>query len=79
MREYIFNKYFGLCAQCGAPGEEVHHIEWLNSSNIYDYDIALGEDNLVLLCRTCHINKHRPKEITSKELGFDENGDLIQL
>jgi len=24
-REYIFNKYHGLCVNCGNPGEEVHH------------------------------------------------------
>ena len=33
-REYIFNKYHGLCNKCGAPGEEVHHIIWLSPKNI---------------------------------------------
>ena len=58
-RQYIFNKYHGLCAECEAPGEEVHHIIPLNPYNINDPDITSNENNLVLLCRKCHFNKHR--------------------
>lgn len=78
-RKYIFNKYHGLCVECGKPGEEVHHIEWLTPSNINNLDIALGEDNLILLCRNCHISKHRKKEVTQQGLAFDESGELIKV
>lgn len=77
-REYIFNKYHGLCNECNKIGEEVHHIEWLKPSNIEDASITLGEDNLVLLCRKCHIAKHRKIEITNNGLIFNEDGELVQ-
>lgn len=77
-REYIYNKYHGLCVECGKPGEEVHHITWLSPDNINDVSITLGEDNLILLCRNCHMNKHRKIEVTKSGLTFNENGELIQ-
>ena len=78
-REYIYNKYHGLCVECGAPGEEVHHIEWLTPNNINNADITLGENNLVLLCRNCHIAKHRKKEVTKTGLVFNELGELVKV
>jgi 5-methylcytosine-specific restriction endonuclease McrA len=77
-REYIFNKYHGLC-QCGATGEEVHHKEFLTPDNISDPNITLGEDNLILLCKVCHHNKHHKKETTRDGLVFNEDGELVQL
>lgn len=88
-REYIFNKYHGLCDECGAPGEEVHHIEWLKPSNINNPRITLGEANLVLLCKDCHFNIHRKsnplsknfnkrKPITNNGTYFDEEGNLCE-
>lgn len=78
-REYIYNKYHGLCVECGKPGEEVHHITWLSPDNIDDASITLGEENLILLCRDCHMKKHRKKETTKSGLIFNENGELIQV
>lgn len=78
-RKYIFNKYHGLCVECGKPGEEVHHIIWLTPKNINNLDIALGETNLILLCRDCHMKKHRKKEVTKDGLVFNENGELIKV
>lgn len=78
-REYIFNKYHGLCIECNKPGEEVHHIVWLSPDNINNPDITLGEDNLVLLCRDCHMAKHRKKEVTKGGLVFNENGELVKV
>ena len=89
MREYIFKKYFGLCDECGKPGEEVHHIEWLKPTNIEDTSITLGEDNLVLLCKDCHFNIHKKtnplsknfkkkKKITNNGTYFDEQGNLCE-
>lgn len=78
-REYIYNKYHGLCAECGEPGEEVHHIIWLSPDNISNTEITLGEDNLVLLCRDCHIAKHRKKTVTKDGLAFNEYGELVKV
>lgn len=86
-RDTIFKKYFGLCAECGRPGEEVHHIEFLNALNCNDPNIVYGEDNLILLCRDCHFEKHRLtnpleknfkkiKRLTENGMYFDENGDM---
>lgn len=77
IRELVFNEANGICEKCGEIGEEVHHIIWLTPININDYDIALGRDNLQLLCKNCHINIHRQKTSTKDGLMFDENGQLI--
>ena len=88
-REYIFNKYDGLCQECGRPGEEDHHIIHLTPENINNPNIALGENNLILLCRDCHFEVHRktnPLECNFKKIKpmtidgtyFDDNGELQQ-
>lgn len=78
-REYIYKKYHGVCAQCGAIGEEVHHIIFLTPLNINDPEITLGEDNLILLCRTCHSNKHKDVLVTRENLMFNEFGELVEM
>lgn len=89
IREFIFKKYHGLCAECGRPGEEVHHIEWLKPTNINNPEITLGEDNLILLCKDCHFNIHRKtnpltknfkkkQKLTSDGTYFDEEGNLCE-
>ncbi|MDB2049600.1 HNH endonuclease signature motif containing protein [Clostridium perfringens] len=79
MRWLVFDLFDGICKECGEPGEEVHHIIWLTPSNINDVSITLGLDNLVLLCRDCHMNIHRPRAKATKEgLMFDAEGNLIQ-
>ena len=57
----------GLCEKCYekgkvVPGEIVHHKVHLTPANVYDPDIALSWDNLILLCRDCHGNEHRKHE-----------------
>lgn len=76
IREIIFKKYYGLCVICGKPGKEVHHKVFLTPENISDYDIALGEDNLILLCKECHYKKHAKRESTREGLTFNEYGEL---
>lgn len=56
----------------------VHHKVYLNSTNIYDTNITLNEDNLEGLCIDCHNKEHNQSEVTRSDLMFDENGDLIQ-
>lgn len=78
-REYVYNKYYGLCMDCSKPGQEVHHIIYLTPSNITDMDITLGEDNLILLCRDCHQRRHNGNKSNVREgLVFNEYGELIE-
>lgn len=46
--------------------------------NIGNPSIALGEDNLELLCRDCHAIEHTSDLPTDRALMFDENGDLVE-
>ena len=77
-REYIFNKYYGLCVDCGKPGKEVHHKTFLKPDNMNDANITLGENNLVLLCKECHHKRHNVNTTTREELMFDEFGNLVK-
>ena len=54
----------GLCERCLAggvitPGKIVHHKVALTPANIGDPAIALGFENLMLLCKNCHEEVHR--------------------
>ncbi len=60
--EYARRKHY-LCEDClrrgiYKPGVIVHHIEELTPFNITNPEIALGFDNLELLCRECHLREH---------------------
>src|SRR5574344_1862720 len=82
-REYIFKRDSGLCQDCLSkgkitPGKEVHHIIFLNADNIDNPNIALGEDNLILLCKECHHRRHSKKDNTRDGLMFNEFGELIE-
>lgn len=66
----------GLCEICWAEGivkagEIVHHKTELTPQNIDNIDIALGYDNLQLVCRECHAHIHdrRQRRYTIDELG----------
>ena len=78
MRAYIFTRDMGLCVRCGRPGEIVHHKIHLSPENINDLSIALGEDNLELLCRECHAVEHGEVPPTAEGLVFDSDGNLIE-
>lgn len=78
VRAYIFARDHGLCVKCGRPGEIVHHKEHLTPTNIVNPEIALGEDNLELLCRDCHGIEHAAALPTDAGLVFDEDGNLVE-
>lgn len=69
-----------LCQHCGNSAEEVHHIKHITPENINNAAITLNLDNLVCLCRDCHHKAHKRnmKQITSQDLSFDANGNLIR-
>lgn len=77
-RDYVLSKYHYLCQKCKErPAEIVHHIIWLNPTNINDPVITLGEGNLMPVCRECHAIIHEGVSPTAEGLFFDENGDLM--
>lgn len=56
----------------------VHHIVWLDDSNIYDENISINEDNLVGICKECHEKEHHKDMVTRNDVMFDDNGNLIK-
>ena len=64
----------GLCERCRknsriVPAEEVHHKIHLTPENINKPEIALNWQNLVALCKDCHMKEHR------KEKRWDVDAD----
>lgn len=78
VRKYIFRRDAGLCVRCGRPGEIVHHRKPLTPANLSDPSIALGEDNLELLCRDCHALAHIRSLPAAEGLTFDQDGNLVE-
>lgn len=77
LRNYIFKRDKGLCQKCGEPGKIVHHKVYLTPNNIHDPNIALNEDNLVLLCKDCHEKVHNPsRRVTREGFKFNAEGKL---
>lgn len=68
-----------LCEDClkdgrYTPGRIVHHRETLTPENINDPDIALGWDNLKLVCEDCHGREHRREQ--TMRYRFDDSGEV---
>lgn len=78
-REYILKRDRYLCVQCGEPASEVHHVIHLNSENIDDLNISIGEGNLISLCKDCHIKIHMKGEEVDEEYMFDGNGYIVEV
>lgn len=78
-REAYKRSVGGLCEICWAnglvrAGEIVHHKIELTPDNINDINIALGFDNLQLVCRECHAKAHDRRQRRYK---VDELGRVI--
>ena len=67
-----------LCEACGEPGMYVHHRTHLTPKNIHTPKIALGFDNLQLLCAKCHKAVHNDGYAVDADLTFDADGNLVQ-
>lgn len=78
VRLQVIQIHRGRCQECGKAGTEVHHKTPLTEANVCDPHIALGLDNLELLCTSCHDAKRSDNSQVRFDLKFDENGDLIQ-
>ena len=69
-----------LCENCMAkgiirPGEIVHHKIPITADNIEHPEITLEFTNLMLLCRDCHAEMHKP--YGGRRYHFDSLGNLI--
>ena len=77
-REAFAKSKCGLCENClnkgiYKAGEIVHHKIFINSKNINNPDVTLSWENLELLCRECHAERHT----RNKRYSFDKTGRLI--
>lgn len=71
----------GICQMCHKRrGTEVHHIIPVTGSNVDDPAIALGKDNLMLLCKECHdAIRHAEENKGGVAIQFDENGEAVVM
>lgn len=70
---------FGLCEKCGEIGEEVHHIIPLTPENINNPEITLNQDNLMLLCRSCHELIEEKAKATIDGIKFTPDGQIMEV
>ena len=79
VRDYVMSKHYYICQMCKEkPAEIVHHIIWLNPTNINDSNITLNIDNLMPVCRECHAIIHEGVSSTNDGLFFNEKGELLK-
>ena len=67
----------GLCERCRKngliiPAEEVHHKIHLTPENINRPEVALNWQNLIALCKDCHMKEHRKQ----KRWTVDKDGNV---
>ena len=69
----------GVCQKCHRrKGTEVHHIIPVTDSNVDNPAIALGRDNLMVLCKECH-DSIRSEDDGGTSQSFDESTGDIEL
>lgn len=75
-RDFKISSAGFLCEVCGELGEIVHHKIPLTEVNMNNPKISISNDNLQLVCRSCHKRIH--DEIAGKGLIliFDKEGNL---
>ena len=60
IRQKVIVRDYGMCAGCGQPGRDVHHIHYRTLG------VETGEE-LVLLCRPCHEKEHSVSPLSKRE------------
>lgn len=78
-RLICIERYHGRCSWCGKRGTEVHHKIHLTLDNIDNLDISIGQDNLELLCRSCHDSERRKGLDVRSDVTFDSDGNMIYI
>ncbi|MHC1696442.1 MAG: HNH endonuclease [Eubacteriales bacterium] len=76
-RNAYYASVYGLCEECGAPGDEVHHKIYLTPGNINNPNITLNWGNLKLLCFDCHKATHSSDGVPQGMI-FDREGNLMK-
>ena len=62
------------------PGTHVHHKIHLDEWNVEDLSIAIGEDNLILVCQDCHNQIHfKASQGNGLQCLFDEHGNVVNI
>ena len=77
VRDFVFNRDFGICQVCGKSAKIVHHVIWITEQNINDVNVTLNPINLILVCKFCHDRIH--SSIEDNGISFDEQGNIIQV
>ena len=75
LREYMVQKY-PLCQDCLkegrlTPTEEIHHLKSPFAKGLTEEEKerrAYDPENLVALCRQCHIKRHHPEETMADKI-----------
>ena len=65
-----------LCEICGGVGEIVHHKIPLTEANIHSPKISLADENLQLVCRSCHKRIHDEIDGKGQRITFDKGGNI---
>lgn len=83
-RESFIEAKGNLCEKCLSKGIiesgskahplEVHHKIRLNAQNLRNPEIALGWDNLIVLCERCHHEEHERRKNRRWKV---ENGRVV--
>ena len=76
-REYKIASAGYLCEVCGGVGEIVHHKIPLSEANMHDPKISISNDNLQLVCRSCHKRIHDEFDGKGRKYQFDKDGNII--
>lgn len=76
-REYKMASVGYLCEVCGGLGEIVHHKIPLSEANMHDPKISISNDNLQLVCRSCHKRIHDELDGKGRQYQFDKDGNII--
>lgn len=76
-RDYKMASVGHLCEFCGDVGEIVHHRIPLTEANLHDPRISISNDNLQLVCRSCHKRIHNELDGKGRHLRFDQSGNIL--
>lgn len=76
-REYKIASVGYLCEVCGGVGEIVHHKIPLTEANMHDHKISISNDNLQLVCRSCHKRIHDELDGKGRQYQFDKDGNIM--
>ncbi len=66
-----------LCEICGEVGEIVHHKVPLTEANMHNAKISIANENLQLVCRSCHKRIHDEMDGKGLRIKFNKDGNIM--